>query len=85
VLGKRAKRLGRRAKRVQKALGRHQDTVVARAYLREQGVRAHLDGENAFTYGRLHALEDAAASAAVDDFARAWAKVPAKDLRRWLG
>ena len=85
VLGKRAKRLGRRARRVQKALGRHQDTVVARAYLREQGVRAHLDGENAFTYGRLHAREDAAAGEAVDDFVRAWAKVPAKDLRGWLG
>ncbi len=85
VLGKRARRLGRRAKRVQQALGRHQDTVVARAYLREQGVRAHLDGENAFTYGRLHALEEAAAGAAVDDFALAWTKVPAKDLRRWLG
>ena len=84
VLGKRARRLGRRAKRVQQALGRHQDAVVARAYLREQGVRAHLDGENAFTYGRLHALQDGTAAAAVDDFERAWKKMPPKDLRRWL-
>lgn len=84
VLGKRAKRLGRRAKAVQQALGRHQDAVVARTYLRDQGARAHVEGENGFTYGRLHALQEGMASRAVDDFARAWDEMPSKSLRRWL-
>ena len=39
------------------ALGEFQDSVVARSRLREVGLQAHLSGENAFTYGRLHALE----------------------------
>jgi CHAD domain-containing protein len=85
VLGKRAGRLARAAEGVQRTLGRHQDAVVARAYLREQGVRAHLEAQNGFTYGRLHALQDAAADRAADDFTRAWKSVPSKKkLRRWL-
>jgi predicted amidohydrolase YtcJ len=32
----------------------------------------------------MHALQDGAAAAAVDDFERAWKKMPPKDLRRWL-
>ncbi len=61
ALGKPAKRLARRAKDAQQLLGEHQDTVVARAVLREIGVKAHLSGENGFTLGRLHALEEARA------------------------
>jgi hypothetical protein len=75
VLGKKGARLARRAKRVQVALGLHQDTVVARAWLRDAGMRAHLDGDNAFTYGRLHALEQARSAAAVADFRFAWAEL----------
>jgi CHAD domain-containing protein len=75
AMGKEADRVARRAKRVQQALGRHQDTVVARAHLRDAGMRAHLAGENAFTYGRLHALEEQAARAAVADFRAAWSKL----------
>ena len=84
VLGKKSRRLGRRAKRVQQALGRHQDCAVARAELRELGVRAHLAGESAFTYGRLHALQESLAADAEADFERAWERMPSRDLRRWL-
>ena len=62
VLGKRAKKLAKRSEAIQELLGEHQDTVVARATLREIGVRAHLDGENGFTFGRLHALQEARAA-----------------------
>ena len=62
VFGKRSKRLASRARDVQKVLGEHQDTVVARPVLREIGARAHLAGENGFTPGRLHGLEEGRAT-----------------------
>jgi CHAD domain-containing protein len=83
ALGKGARRLGRRAKRVQQALGDHQDSVVARERLRELGVQAYLAGDNGFTYGRLHALQEQRAADAARDFEAAWDQMPTKDLRRW--
>lgn len=47
------------AEGVQDALGAHRDTLMTRSLLRELGVQAHLDGDNGFTFGRLHALEEA--------------------------
>ncbi|MFP5347313.1 MAG: CHAD domain-containing protein [Actinomycetes bacterium] len=44
--------------RLQDVLGEYQDSVVARSQLRRYGVEAHLAGENAFSFGRLHALEE---------------------------
>lgn len=84
LFGKRAKRLAASAKNVQDALGEHQDAVVARHLLREYAVQAHLSGENAFTFGRLHALEQARAEHAESDFAQAWSKLPHKNLRNWI-
>ncbi len=72
ALGRRARTLTKRAKRVQEALGDHQDTVVARATLRECGVQAHLSGENAFTYGLLHGLEERRATDSRESFERSW-------------
>ncbi len=84
VFGGRAKRLALGAKRVQESLGLHQDSVVARERLREYGIQAHLDGENAFTFGRLHGLEQRRGDDAVTEFAKVWAQLPKKKLRRWL-
>jgi CHAD domain-containing protein len=85
VIGPRAKVLSRRAREIQDSLGLHQDAVVARGRLREYGVQAYLDGENAFTFGRLHALEQRRGEIAEAEFAKAWARVPSKKkLRRWL-
>ena len=84
VFGKRAKRLAAASKSVQEALGQHQDTVVARARLREYGVQAHLNGENGFTFGRLHALEQARADQAERDFESAWHALPVKRVDRWI-
>ena len=62
ALGKKTRRFARRMKAVQSALGDHHDAVNARAAAREIGVRAHLAGENAFTFGLLseRAAHDAA-------------------------
>jgi CHAD domain-containing protein len=82
ALGEQAKRLASSAKAVQQALGEHQDTVMSRRFLREHGARMHLDGMNGFTLGRLHALEEARAAAAVADFERAWANVKDRKVRK---
>ena len=82
--GKPAKSLARQAKKVQSALGEHQDAVVARAALRELGVQAHLSDENGFTYGRLHGLEQQRADAAEAEFWDAWEGLPRRRLRRIL-
>jgi CHAD domain-containing protein len=82
VFGKRAKRLAARARDVQKVLGEHQDTVVARPVLREIGARAHLTGENGFTFGRLHGLEQGHAAALKRAYPDAMSRLLAKKLTR---
>ncbi|MET4099743.1 CHAD domain-containing protein [Agrococcus sp. UYP10] len=84
AFGTPAQRLARAAKRVQSVLGEQHDTVVVREALRELGVRAHLDGDNAFSYGLLHARELAAAVELEGEMARAQAKAMRPRLRRWL-
>ncbi|SFL63526.1 CYTH and CHAD domain-containing protein [Geodermatophilus ruber] len=61
-------------KEVQDVLGGAQDTVVTRAWCRRLGIAAFTAGENAWTYGRLHALEETRAAEATAAF---WAQEPA--------
>lgn len=67
-----AKRTAKSARTIQQLLGLHQDSVVARQRLAELARRAQDSGENAFTYGRLHAKEEALAAAAERDFLDFW-------------
>ena len=57
VVGEPARRLHHQAEKLQKLLGDHQDSVVARATLRLLAAEAHAKGHSAFTYGLLYALE----------------------------
>jgi CHAD domain-containing protein len=57
LLGRRVKALERCMEQVQDVLGGQQDSVVARDYCRRIGLAAAAAGENAWTYGRLHGLE----------------------------
>ena len=85
VLGARASTLSARAKALQQVLGEHQDSVVARQMLRDLGIRAHLGGENGFTFGRLHALEEAHAAELARQYLEVWAELPGTSgLRSWL-
>ncbi|WP_434992709.1 CHAD domain-containing protein [Arthrobacter sp. Ld5] len=61
---------------IQKILGEHQDSVVTRDMLRRLGAVATEQGENGFTYGRLHALEQVAALRAEKRFRREWKYFP---------
>jgi CHAD domain-containing protein len=80
----RAETLASAAEAVQEVLGERQDTVVSRQKLRECGISAHLSGENGFTFGRLHALEQQRAAQLEQAFPAVWEDVPSGSLRRWL-
>jgi CHAD domain-containing protein len=74
-----AKDVVRAAERIQKVLGEVQDTVVTRELCRRYAMKAFAAGENAFSFGRLHALEQARAERAEAEF---WALEP--QVRRVL-
>jgi CHAD domain-containing protein len=76
--------LAEAAETLQEVLGEHQDSVVARLALRDLGAMIHLDGDNAFTIGRLHALEQVRGQDAVARFRPAWQAVSSKRMLRWL-
>ncbi|MFE7596380.1 CHAD domain-containing protein [Streptomyces sp. NPDC057494] len=84
TLGRPAKKLAKRVKAVQTLLGEHQDSVVARAALRDFGIMAHGVGESAFTWGLLYGREEAAAEAAERELPRVWARASAPGLRAAL-
>ncbi len=52
-----AKKVSKRAKKIQSLLGDHQDSVVSRAHLLQQAEAAHAAGEDTFTYGLLYQQE----------------------------
>ncbi|MGY1708940.1 CHAD domain-containing protein [Geodermatophilus sp. SYSU D00758] len=72
VLGTAAEGLVSCAKEVQDVLGDAQDTVVTREYALRVGREAAAAGEDAWTYGRLHALEEARADAREAHFWDLW-------------
>ncbi|MFF4695536.1 CYTH and CHAD domain-containing protein [Streptomyces chattanoogensis] len=74
VLGKPAKKFTKRTKRVQQVLGDHQDSVVARAALRELATQAQRAGEGAFTFGLLYGREEALADRRERELPGVWAK-----------
>lgn len=84
VFGRPARRFAAAMEQLQESLGDVQDGVVSREVLRELGARGHLAGENAFTFGRLHAREQAREQAALLRWPQARAAVSRPRLRRWF-
>lgn len=82
LLGDEAGRTAALAEEVQDALGTHRDTLMTRSLLRELGVQAHLDGDNGFTFGRLHALEEAQGEAALAGYRSLCPELDRKKHRR---
>ena len=85
LFGDDAARLEQTAEAVQDALGSHRDTLLTRQTLRDLGVQAYLDGDNGFSYGRLHALEEVAAAAYLADYERAHERLGKATVAGWLG
>ncbi|MGE3289062.1 MAG: CHAD domain-containing protein [Pseudonocardia sp.] len=81
VVGKPAKRFATGLKGLQTALGEHQDTVVARAMLRELGARA----ENGFAFGILYGRDTARAERIEEELPGLWKAAWRKRNRKWLG
>jgi CHAD domain-containing protein len=79
-----ARRLAKRLKALQDVLGTHQDTVITRAVLRDLGMRAFREGGNAFTYGLLHARQQIAGDAALEDLPTATRRARRRKVRQWL-
>ena len=71
-----ARKLVDAAERVQKVLGEHQDSVVTRQHLRRMGAAATGRGENGFTFGRLHTVEEMRGEAAEEAFNHVWKGFP---------
>ncbi|MBW8792368.1 MAG: CYTH and CHAD domain-containing protein [Streptomyces sp.] len=84
ALGKPAKRLGKRVKALQKVLGDHQDSVVARDALRRMTLAAHAAGEPSFVWGLLYGQEWADADRRERELPTVWADATRRDPRKTL-
>ena len=82
--GKPARTFARQMKKVQSVVGDHQDTVIARQAARELGIKAHLAGENAFTYGLLHEQEHDRAERPQARVRTVWKKASRPRHRKWM-
>jgi CHAD domain-containing protein len=67
LVGQPAHRLHHQAEKLQKLLGDHQDSVIARSELRRLSAEVHAIGHSAFTYGLLYALEYQRAERVVEE------------------
>lgn len=81
ALGDDARRFTRRIKAVQSALGDHHDAINASAAAREIGVRAHLAGENSFTFGLLKERAEQESAANQEQALRAWKRAKGPKAR----
>lgn len=69
---------------LQDVLGAHQDAIVTADLLRDYGMRAFADGENAFTYGLLHARQAEHGRAALAALGGVRRRASRRKVRRWL-
>ncbi|MFB9176700.1 CHAD domain-containing protein [Dactylosporangium sucinum] len=71
IAGGRATKLADRLTDLQDVLGAHQDSIVTGDLLRELALQAYAAGENAFTYGLLHARQHEHGLLALNDLPKA--------------
>ena len=83
IVGRRAEKFARAAKKLQTLLGEHHDSVEFRAVLLQVAAEAHLDGQDSFTYGRLHAIEQARAEGIEKQLSMTWSRIAARH-RHWM-
>jgi CHAD domain-containing protein len=77
---KRAAKLTRAAHELQRTLGDHHDSAVARDLLLELAAEARRQGESDLTYRHLYALEQAQAAESEAQFLQAWRDMPTTSL-----
>ena len=84
AVGRPARRYAQAVKDLQTLLGDHHDCVELRAMLGRVAGEAQLDGESAFTYGRLHAIVQARAERLEAELPTVWHRLSTRRRRRWL-
>lgn len=84
AVGKPARRFAKGLKAFQKALGEHQDTVVARGALRGLAAEAHTSGQNGFSFGVLHGQDTARAGRIEEQLPQLWTDAWRPKARKWL-
>jgi CHAD domain-containing protein len=84
LVGEPARRLHHQAEKLQKLLGDHQDSVVARSELHRLSAEAHAKGHSAFTYGLLYALEHNRATQVVNELPGRLARFRDPATLSWL-
>ncbi|HEU4422444.1 MAG TPA: CHAD domain-containing protein [Pilimelia sp.] len=82
--GKPASRLAKRISKLQDVLGAHQDSVITREVLRDEGTRAQGAGESAFTYGLLHGRQRALSDRVLRRLPRVVRRSRRGRVRNWL-
>lgn len=80
VVGTPATLFAKRAAGLQTVLGEHQDSVVARAWIREAAGTGH----RAFVAGLLYGIEHAHGRQAREDWPAAWEMLSKRSLRAWM-
>ena len=81
VAGKEARKFAAACRELQDVLGEHQDTVVARQWLRS--VIPEVSAPEAFAAGQLHVLEQEATAAPRQAWPRAWRKLRRPSISKW--
>jgi len=81
---KKDRRVVRCMTKIQSTLGDHHDAVVARDTARDIGVRAHLAGENAFSFGLLYERCQRDALVLAEQARADWARAFGPKYARWL-
>lgn len=84
AMGKQASRTAKALKEIQSTLGEHQDTVIARAALRQLAINAHAAGENGFTYGLMYARQAEHAATVRKKAAKAWKRADKRQKTAWM-
>jgi CHAD domain-containing protein len=82
--GSAAATLADRITDLQDVLGAHQDAIVTAELMREYGLRAFASGENAFTYGLLHARQAEHGRLALAALPKARRRASRPKVRRWM-
>ncbi|WP_051640101.1 CHAD domain-containing protein [Cellulomonas sp. URHE0023] len=83
AFGRPARKSAKRARALQRVLGEQHDAVVRRDTLYRLSLQAVADGEEAFTYGRLHALAQRSAADAERRARPLVERVTARGHRSW--
>jgi CHAD domain-containing protein len=82
--GKQARRSARDYKKLQSLLGDQHDAVIGADALRKLAIHAHIDGENAFTFGLLHQRQLDTAERLARKVPGTWKRVGRRKRAAWM-